>query len=288
MKKIISLAAVFIMLTSAGGSASADNGRIAVKVNEQTLSFDTDPIIFEDRTFVPIRNVCEALGADVYWDDTHESVYIVKNDTKLRLKPYSNLLIKVSCKSAKEFMDMSGENIIEMDVFPIIFNGRTLLPVRAVCEALGASVEWNSADSTVNILCSDDILNNVNTDKDFFDDMISYFNTHYKKAAGNIVFADADNNTILTKEHIAEVGVGYDDSGYYVELVLTSEGQRLFSEATDKISKEPNNDYISVILNGSVITAPHVTEKIDSERVIIQGSFSPEQANSLADMIAGL
>ena len=59
MKKIISLFVTFIMFISASSLVSADDINIAVKINEQTVSFDTNPLIINDRVFVPIRNVCE-------------------------------------------------------------------------------------------------------------------------------------------------------------------------------------------------------------------------------------
>ncbi len=288
MKKIISLFVTFIMFISASSLVSADDINITVKINEQTVSFDTNPLIINDRVFVPIRNVCEELGADVYWDGTRELVYVVKNDIKLCLKINSTRLIKVRCKNAEEFTNMPTDNIVEMDVCPIIVNGRTLLPIRAVCEALGADVEWSNTDSTVNILCNNNVLEDVNTDKDFFYEMLSYLDTKYKKVAGNVIFADGDNNIILTKEHILWVSVNNDEIGYYVELILTSEGQRKFAEATDRISKQSENNYISVVLNGSIISAPRVSDKIDSERVVIRGIFTIEEAITLADEISGL
>ena len=39
----------------------------------------------------------------------------------------------------------------ELDVAPFITNGRTLVPVRAISEALGATVGWNNDTRTVTI-----------------------------------------------------------------------------------------------------------------------------------------
>lgn len=40
-------------------------------------------------------------------------------------------------------------NVIKFDVAPIIENDRTLVPLRAIFEALGAQVEWDGANETV-------------------------------------------------------------------------------------------------------------------------------------------
>ena len=39
----------------------------------------------------------------------------------------------------------------EMDTAPVIENGRTLLPIRAVTEYFGATVDWEEASRTVTI-----------------------------------------------------------------------------------------------------------------------------------------
>ncbi|HEY9060475.1 MAG TPA: copper amine oxidase N-terminal domain-containing protein [Pseudobacteroides sp.] len=41
-----------------------------------------------------------------------------------------------------------NNNIVKFDVFPVIENGRTLVPVRAIFEALGAVVTWNANTRT--------------------------------------------------------------------------------------------------------------------------------------------
>jgi hypothetical protein len=38
---------------------------------------------------------------------------------------------------------------LQMDVPPTIVNGRTLVPLRAIFEALGATVQWNAADQSI-------------------------------------------------------------------------------------------------------------------------------------------
>ncbi|MEG1662326.1 MAG: copper amine oxidase N-terminal domain-containing protein, partial [Clostridiales bacterium] len=47
---------------------------------------------------------------------------------------------------------------VAMDVLPIIEDGRTLVPVRAVGEALGASVEWNQKTRKVTVKNSQDTI----------------------------------------------------------------------------------------------------------------------------------
>ena len=51
--------------------------------------------------------------------------------------------------SADDITVLLNGNAIEFDVAPIIENDRTLVPLRAIFEALGAEVEWDGATQTV-------------------------------------------------------------------------------------------------------------------------------------------
>ncbi|MCL2146840.1 MAG: copper amine oxidase N-terminal domain-containing protein [Synergistaceae bacterium] len=41
--------------------------------------------------------------------------------------------------------------IVDMDVEPILFNDRTMIPIRFVAEALGCTVDWSESTNTVTI-----------------------------------------------------------------------------------------------------------------------------------------
>jgi hypothetical protein len=45
-------------------------------------------------------------------------------------------------------VDINGSPL-QLDVAPMIVNGRTLAPLRAIFEALGATVQWNPADQSI-------------------------------------------------------------------------------------------------------------------------------------------
>ena len=46
-------------------------------------------------------------------------------------------------------------NAVINDVAPVIVNGRTMLPIRFIAEALGATVDWNDAEKKVTIKSDD-------------------------------------------------------------------------------------------------------------------------------------
>jgi len=51
---------------------------VNVVVDGETLEFDYDsrPFIMDDRTFLPVRGIAEALGVEVGWDNDTQTVYI--------------------------------------------------------------------------------------------------------------------------------------------------------------------------------------------------------------------
>lgn len=59
---------------------------------------------------------------------------------------FEGLILKIDSKTATAF-----NKDVEMDVAPIIRNGRTMLPARFVAENLGAEVSWDETSQTVTI-----------------------------------------------------------------------------------------------------------------------------------------
>lgn len=104
---------------------------------------------------------------------------------------------------------------------------------------------------------------------------------------GKITLADPDGKIVIDKNDISDVQVKSDDRGFYVELTLTEDGKRKVFEATSLVSKRPDGEnYIAVCVNDEIISAPIVTEPINSDTCAIQGSFiTKESAELLAGMI---
>ena len=112
---------------------------VTVIVKGDTVFFDQPPVIIDGRTLVPVRFVAEKLGCDVEWDADSQTVYI-KNSEMLN-QAFSGDGIKV----------VVNNELIDFDVAPIIINGRTLIPIRAVVEKLGCTVEWEPSLAIVYI-----------------------------------------------------------------------------------------------------------------------------------------
>jgi len=119
--------------------------RIAL-VDSEPVTLDTPPLIYKGRTMVPVRFIAEAFGADVFYDAAEQeidiafgSVYISLwvNKTRARIEVTEN--------------GQRNNRIVILDAPPIIRNGRTLVPVRFIAEAFGATIDWDGKEEKITI-----------------------------------------------------------------------------------------------------------------------------------------
>jgi len=142
LKRIVGIATLVfaIMLLIPSFSLSARTPRIRVDGEfVQIPHGDQPPIIVDGRTLVPLRAVMEALGFYVNW----ESAPI----NRVRLAKQA---VEISATIGSDVMYVDGETIA-LDVPAQIINNRTMIPVRAVSEATGMFVRWDSANLVVDI-----------------------------------------------------------------------------------------------------------------------------------------
>ncbi len=115
---------------------------IRVSLNEQPMNFDDVPQIIEDRTFVPMRALLEALGAQVDWDSANRQAIGVTSSMKLQM----------IIGSPQAYINGAAFPLEDRDKARLL-NDRTYLPLRFVSEGMGYDVEW--VGETRTILISD-------------------------------------------------------------------------------------------------------------------------------------
>lgn len=142
-RKLLILLLSFSLLTTNIFAASSD---IKVIVNGNILEFDQSPIIRNNRTLIPIREIFEALGAEIQWFPESQKILASKNGRDISLFIGSNIMYLDSITS------------VELDVPAEIINDKTYIPLRAVSEAFDASVEWDENSKTATIVSNDSSL----------------------------------------------------------------------------------------------------------------------------------
>ena len=111
-------------------------GENTYQLNNETFSMDVAPILQDDRTFIPIRFLSEALGLYVEYISKTKEIIIGNNFLKMQVGNMSYLV--------------NGEQKT-MDVVPFIQNSRTYVPLRFIMEAFGFNVDWEQSSKTVTI-----------------------------------------------------------------------------------------------------------------------------------------
>lgn len=131
-------AAVWLGLGWFAPPAAAGATEVALVVNGSPVRADVPPRILSGRTMVPIRIVSENLGAQVDWDAASRSIAIRRGQRRVHL-------------AVGQTEAVIDERPVALDVAPVILDGRTLVPLRFVGEALGAEVAWDEASRTVSV-----------------------------------------------------------------------------------------------------------------------------------------
>lgn len=147
LRSVLIGASVICML-SGGLSAYAEEAgyenEVTVIMDGEEIDSDVPAMIIDDRTMLPFRAILEKFGADVDWNAEYEIITAIKAETILMMRIDKPIMVKTN------LVDGVTEQI-ELDVVPQIVDDRSLVPVRAVSEALDAQVDWDAETRTVTI-----------------------------------------------------------------------------------------------------------------------------------------
>ncbi|MEV7688093.1 protein translocase subunit SecD [Streptomyces bungoensis] len=76
-------------------------------------------------------------------------------------------------------------------------------------------------------------------------------------------------------------------SGWQVQMTFTSSGAKKFADITGELAKKqsPQNEF-GIVLDGQVVSSPFVQQAITGGQAEISGSFTQQEAQSLANMLS--
>lgn len=134
VKKIIAALLSAVMLAP---TAFAEKN-IEVYLDGAQISFDQPPVIYNDRTMVPMRAIFETLGLSVQWFDESKRITAYGKDINMTMF-IGDDTITFNNKTYKT------------DTAPIIMENRTLVPLRVISELLDSEVNWDGENRIVTI-----------------------------------------------------------------------------------------------------------------------------------------
>lgn len=128
--------AIAILLSASILTATV--GAIDLFVDGKKLEPDVPPVIVDSRTMVPLRTIFEALDSDVQWNANTRTATATKGTNT----------VSITIDNTTAYINGKANTL---DVPAKLIDGRTMVPVRFVSEALDANVQWDSASQTVYI-----------------------------------------------------------------------------------------------------------------------------------------
>ena len=153
MKKLFTIVLALTLAFSFTTVFAEDS--ITVLLDGEAIAFDVQPQIINSRTMVPMRAIFTALGAQVEWVEEHRLIVATK-DTSIIAMMIDAPVMHIGDLESNE------QKQVELDSPPVIVDSRTLVPVRAISDALGVNVDWDADTRTV-LLYSENYVPEVNT-----------------------------------------------------------------------------------------------------------------------------
>ncbi len=133
MKKFIAVAIATIIMSM---PIMAAEGSVTVIANGNEVA--DKGVIVEERTLVPVRGVFEEFGFNVEFEPNTKTATLSKDS------------VVVTMTQGNTYFEINNL-VITPDVPQQIIDGRFMLPLRSVGEAIGAAVEWDSETKTASL-----------------------------------------------------------------------------------------------------------------------------------------
>lgn len=254
---------------------------IKVVLNGEEIEFDQPPVMINDRVMVPIRAVAEKMGDTVKWSGYLNSALIVHADRMVIFKNNSEQALIYADPT-----ESSTWSSYYCDVPPQVINDRTLTPVRAIGECLGAKVDWDGDTQTV-------IINyDKNTPNTLKDNAFTQLNAYYSsllQASDFTTCSDEINEFYNSRSNWSDTFIIFWDD-WTISLDILASGEKtnvymLKNCFAEILSKIPDSDVKDFDVYTEILDWLSKTSKladIDFTKVDKVVNISVQTANSLS------
>ena len=116
-------------------------------------------LVYKDSTYLPLRAIGEAIGRNVNWDEATKTITL---EGEREVKDSSNKAVEgerknILVQERKDFtiiIDGEKQTFRSSDgerIYPLLYDGSTYLPLRAIGQIMGKTVEWDNDTKTVTL-----------------------------------------------------------------------------------------------------------------------------------------
>jgi spore germination protein YaaH len=200
----------------ASETSSSFSPLIKIQLDGYRFPTNPEPINYNNHTLVPFRSLAQALGLQVSFDANTDTI----------LAENKSVQIKMVLNQHTAYIN---EQPVQLDVEPILYENRTMIPARFLCEAVGANVTWDANNATVVVKSQERDMDTL-----VFYGLGSYDNRAYMPYFRNASFTwsrlDADGKLVTNQSEYQWPTDGANDLLHDVKQAQVGTSLMVFSE----------------------------------------------------------
>ncbi len=111
---------------------------VGLQLEGSIIETDPAPFINSNRVMVPVREIANALGADVSWNEEKQAVVVAQGEYQMTMF------------IGERHAAVNGKDV-QLDVAPVIVENRAMVAVRVLADALQVPISWDSETQVVSL-----------------------------------------------------------------------------------------------------------------------------------------
>ena len=129
---------------------------IKVKLDTRLIEFTASPYAIKGKTFVPMKSMMEALGANVTWNPSTQTITATKDKTT----------VKIKLGSVNAYIN---DTLMKLPQTPVVKNNTVFVPLSFVTESMKARVYWYDDTKTIEMYSNKRWAANAKAEKAYVD-----------------------------------------------------------------------------------------------------------------------